>query len=83
MTGEDRSWLYTLAIYTGLRRSELQSLIPESFDLESASPPIVSLPGRATKNGQPGRSATSSPCHPGPAILASWQAHHGPTLPAR
>ena len=37
MTGEDRSWLYTLAIYTGLRRSELQSLTPESFDLVDRS----------------------------------------------
>ncbi len=33
-------WLYTLAIYTGLRRSELQSLTPESFDLEGATPVV-------------------------------------------
>ena len=31
MTGEDRAWLHTLAMVTGLRRGELQSLTPESF----------------------------------------------------
>ncbi len=70
MTGEDRSWLYTLAIYTGLRRSELQSLTPESFNLD-ASPPIVSLPGRDTKNSD---DATQPlPCHVIPA-LRCWLA---------
>ncbi len=70
MTGEDRSWLYALAIYTGLRRSELQSLTPESFDLDT-SPPIVSLPGRDTKNSD---DATQPlPSHVIPA-LRSWLA---------
>jgi hypothetical protein len=68
MTGQDRSWLYTLAIYTGLRRSELQSLTPESFSLD-ASPPTVSLPGRDTKNSD---DATQPlPFHVIPA-LRSW-----------
>ncbi len=67
MTGEDRSWLYTLAIYTGLRRSELQSLTPESFDLDT-SPPIVSLPGRDTKNSD---DATQPlPSHVIPALVS-------------
>ena len=70
MTGEDRSWLYTLAIYTGLRRAELQSLTPESFDLEGATP-IVSLPGRDTKNSDD--AIQPLPSHVIPA-LRSWLA---------
>ena len=45
MTGEDRAWLHTLAMVTGLRRGELQSLTPESFSLDG-SPAVVALPGR-------------------------------------
>ncbi len=67
MTGEDRSWLYALAIYTGLRRSELQSLTPESFHLD-ATPPNVALPGRDTKNSD---DATQPlPSHVIPALRA-------------
>jgi site-specific recombinase XerC len=33
VAGPDRAVLYTIAAYTGLRESELVSLIPESFDL--------------------------------------------------
>jgi len=68
MTGEDRSWLYTLAIYTGLRRSELQSLTPESFDLEGATP-VVSLPGRDTKNSDD--AIQTLPSHVIPALRTS------------
>jgi len=49
--GHDRSWLYHLAAVTGLRRGELQSLTADSFNL-SSDPPVVSLPGRDTKNGE-------------------------------
>ena len=70
MTGEDRSWLYALAIYTGLRRSELQSLTPESFDLD-ATPPNVALPGRDTKNSDD--AVQPLPSHVIPA-LRSWLA---------
>ena len=49
LSGLDRSWLYSLATYTGLRRRELWALTPESFDLDS-EPALVSLPGAATKN---------------------------------
>ena len=52
MSGEDRSWLYLLAAITGLRRGELQSLTPGSFNLVGDIP-VVSLPGTATKNGEP------------------------------
>ena len=37
MGGEDRYWLYRLAVETGLRASELGSLTPESFDLEAGT----------------------------------------------
>jgi len=40
VTGEDRAVMYTLAQRTGLRRKELCSLSPSSFDLAS-TPPIV------------------------------------------
>lgn len=40
MTGPDRAKLYTLAVETGLRASELRSLTPESFDLDG-DPPVV------------------------------------------
>ncbi|MFO0889334.1 MAG: tyrosine-type recombinase/integrase [Isosphaeraceae bacterium] len=52
MTGEDRSWLYVLAMTTGFRRGELQALTPESLSLEGPIP-TVALPGSATKNGKP------------------------------
>jgi integrase len=49
--GEERAWLYLLAMISGLRRSELQSLTPESFALD-ADPPTVFVPGAFTKNGE-------------------------------
>jgi len=68
MTGEDRAWLYTLAMVTGLRRGELQSLTPESFSLEGG-PAVVSLPGRDTKNSDD--VVQPLPAHVVPA-LRSW-----------
>lgn len=41
MSGPDRRILYTLAAYTGLRRSELASLTPESFDLGERTPTVT------------------------------------------
>jgi len=70
MTGEDRVWLYTLAMVTGLRRGELQSLTPESFSLEGG-PAVVSLPGRDTKNSDD--VVQPLPAHVVPA-LRSWLA---------
>ena len=41
LTGQDRVVLYLTAVYTGLRESELASLITESFDLEAATPTVT------------------------------------------
>lgn len=40
MPGTARSMLYRLAVETGLRRGELASLTPESFDFESDQPTV-------------------------------------------
>ena len=50
MTGPARALCYRLAIATGLRYSELASLIPESFDLGNG--PGVTVPAAYAKNGQ-------------------------------
>ena len=50
--------------------AELQSLTPESFNLEG-SPPVVSLPGRDTKNSDD--AIQPLPSHVIPA-LRSWLA---------
>ncbi len=49
MTGEQRYWLYPLAVETGLGSNELRSLTRASFEL-SGTEPVVSLPASATKN---------------------------------
>lgn len=49
MIGEDRAVVYLLAGYTGLRRAELATLTPESFDLDNAVP-TVTVPAGYTKN---------------------------------
>jgi integrase len=76
MTGEDRAWLYTLAAITGLRRKELQSLVPESFSLDG-NPAVVSLPGRDTKNSD--EAIQPLPAHVVPD-LRSWLANKGAGL---
>jgi integrase len=48
-TGSQRCLCYAVAPGTGLRRNELGSLTPESFDLK-AGPPVVTLSGAHTKN---------------------------------
>ena len=45
--GPTRAWLYTLASMTGLRRGELATLTPKSFDWENSS---VTVPAAYTKN---------------------------------
>ncbi len=50
--GPDRAMLYRVAAYTGLRVSELASLMPESFDLAS-KPPRVSPAARDQKAKRP------------------------------
>lgn len=59
LTGRDRAWLYTVAIFTGYRLGELASLTPESFDLDAASP-AVWVGGRAEKVARGG----GQPLHP-------------------
>ena len=51
LAGADRVMLYTLAATTGLRASELASLTPESFDLDSGTRTVHCL-GGYTKNGE-------------------------------
>lgn len=51
LTGEDRYFLYALAAYTGLRRSELLSLTAASFHLQ-AKPPTVTIAAGYAKNRQ-------------------------------
>jgi integrase len=49
MTGPERKVFYAVALSTGLRRNELGSLTPESFQLD-ANPPTVTVEGAWTKN---------------------------------
>jgi len=51
LNGEDRAVLYMLAQRTGLRRKELRSLVPASFDLECV-PPIVKVHAAESKRRQ-------------------------------
>lgn len=48
LTGTARAALYLLAQRTGLRRNELRSLTPRSFDL-AGTPPTVSVQARSSK----------------------------------
>jgi integrase len=41
MSGRDRVMAYAVALGTGLRRNELRSLTPESFDLDAESPSVT------------------------------------------
>lgn len=51
-TGPGRALCYRLAVATGLRYGEIQSITPESFDWRS-SPPTVTVAAGYTKNGEP------------------------------
>jgi len=51
MTGPARALVYRLAVASGLRYSEIQSIRPESLDL-SADQPTVRVEAGYTKNGQ-------------------------------
>jgi integrase len=48
LTGHERYVIYTLAMETGLRRNELNSLTPASFDFKNCA---VFVSGKHTKNG--------------------------------
>ncbi len=51
-TGPERALCYRLAVATGLRYGEIQSIRPESFDWR-ADPPTVIVAAGYTKNGEP------------------------------
>ena len=50
MTGPARALCYRLAVATGLRYSEIASILPESFDWKA---PSVTVAAAYTKNGEP------------------------------
>ncbi len=74
MTGPDRARVYTLAMGTGFRASELASLTPERFDL-AGEPPTATVAACYTKNGK-------EAVQPLPPALASRLAPWIATLPA-
>jgi integrase len=80
MSGEDRSWLYVLALFTGLRRGELQALRPEDFDLDG-SPPMVSLDGQFTTNGKPALQPLLTSLLPELRTWLATRPAHVPTFP--
>jgi integrase len=49
-TPTDRAMLYTLAVYTGLRVSELASLTPESFDLGTGNVSVSACYSKRRRN---------------------------------
>ena len=48
-TGEQRARIYTISYMTGLRRKEIASLTPKSFDLDS-DPPTVTVEAACSKH---------------------------------
>ncbi len=70
LTGPDRAMLYAVAVYTGLRASELASLAPESFALDT-DPPTVTVEAGYSKH----RREDVLPLHAGLAArLRAWLA---------
>lgn len=53
--GPDRAMLYRIALATGFRASELNSLTPENFRNLDGDTPLVALPAPVTKNRKPVR----------------------------
>ena len=58
-TGEERARIYTLSYMTGLRRGELASLSPKSFELD-ADQPTVTVEAKSSKH----RKKDTLPLHP-------------------
>jgi len=77
MTGEDRYWLYRLALETGLRANELRSLTASSFNL-SGDEPTVTVNSTHTKNRRkaivPLRAETATE-------LRNYLSHKAPAAP--
>ncbi len=74
-TGEQRARIYELAYMTGLRRGELGSLTPRSFDLD-ASPATLTVEAAFSKH----RRTDVLPLHPDLAAkVRNWVAGMSPT----
>jgi site-specific recombinase XerD len=74
-SGEDRARMYILSYMTGLRRKEIASLKPRSFDLD-ANPPTVTVEAACSKH----RRLDVLPMHPDLVTLVrSWIAELKPT----
>jgi integrase len=72
--GEARARIYILAYMTGLRRAELGSLTPESFDLAS-SPPTVTVEAACSKH----RRRDVIPLHPELVeMIKEWLPEYAP-----
>jgi len=77
MTGDERRWLYRLAVETGLRSGELRSLTRASFEL-GGSDPTVTIDAASAKN----RKAATLPLRPDTAAeLAAFVGCKVPTAP--
>jgi len=67
-SGEQRARIYLLSYLTGLRKSEIASLTPESFQIES-EPPTLTLEAESSKH----RKKDVLPLHPQlAALLEEW-----------
>ncbi len=68
--GETRAMIYLMGYLTGLRRKELASLTPKSFDFES-TPPTLTVEAACSKH----RKRDTLPLHPELiAVLPAWLA---------
>ena len=73
-TGEQRARIYLMSYMTGLRKKELASLTPRSFDLK-AKPPTVTVEAACSKH----RRKDVLPLHPElVAMLGTWLKGVGP-----
>src|SRR5262249_37342372 len=68
LAGEDRAMLYVLAVYSGLRCSELASLVPASFDLDHESPSVTVAAAYSKRR----REDTQPLPHHVASMLAPW-----------
>ncbi|MCA9102376.1 MAG: tyrosine-type recombinase/integrase [Planctomycetales bacterium] len=76
-SGEDRSRVYITSYMTGLRRKEMASLTPRSFDL-SATPPTLTIQATVSKH----RKKDVLPLHPElVAMIREWTTGLGPDEP--
>ena len=55
LTGPERAWVYSLAMATGFRASEIASLTPEQFRLDGDSPSVTVLAAYSKRGKRSGR----------------------------